>query len=312
MSGRVVVIGSSNTDLIFQLERLPQPGETILGANLSVAYGGKGANQAVAAARTGARVSFVGRIGKDAYGDAALAALKKAKVDVSGVVRDRMNPSGIAVVILDRKGQNSIIVAPGSNAHLKFRHIDGLSLNPGDVLLLQLEAPVDAILRAVERGSDVGATVVLNPAPATRLPGHMLEMVDWIIPNETEAALLTGLNVSRLSHVRAAARELSAMGPRNVIITLGARGAYLYSGGNGLLIPAHKVKVVDTTGAGDAFVGVFAARLSRGDSPKRAVQWAQAAAALAVMKLGAQPSLPGWQKAARLMRVKKIPDLETF
>lgn len=305
MSRRVVVIGSSNTDLIVRTGRLPRPGETVLGAKLDRAPGGKGANQAVAAARMGAKVVFVGCIGVDAYGDAALHGLAEENIDISYVARDTVNPSGVAIVMLDKKGQNSIVVAPGSNGAFKPADIDKAPVSRGDILVLQHEIPIQSVARAIENGKKCGATIVLNPAPAAKISTTILKRVAWIIPNETEAAMLTGLSVASLDQVRAAAWALRTKGAANVIITLGRRGVWVCSGETDRRLPAYDVKVVDTTAAGDAFVGAFATRLAGGDEILEAVTWAQAAAALSVTKLGAQPSLPTLTQVAHMLKEGK-------
>ena len=294
MTAHVTVVGSLNMDLVACAPRIPEPGETIIGDSFQTAPGGKGANQAVAAARLGASVSMVGRVGRDAFAESVLRSLAAARVDCTFVARDAECPTGVALIVVDDGGQNSIVVAPGANMRLSPADVDAAEarIAAADVCLLQLETPLETVTRAAEVAQAHGVLVVLNPAPARPLPAALLRTVDVLIPNESETALLTGQGVCGQSATEAAADALRKMGVDTVILTLGERGALLAWEGGAERLPAFDVTPVDTTAAGDAFVGGFAVALAEGRTLSDAVRWANAAGALATTKLGAQPSLP--------------------
>lgn len=294
MKPRVTVVGSLNMDLIVLSPRIPQPGETIIGTGFRTAPGGKGANQAVAAAQLGAQVSMIGSVGEDTFADSLLENLASAGVDRRFVTRDQGNPTGVALIVVDEQGENSIVVASGANMHLKPADLESAegAIAQADVLLLQLEVPLDTVTRAAEIARKHQVTVVLNPAPARTLPKELLSLVDFLIPNETETALLSGMPVSNQDEIETAAASLRALGVGNVILTLGERGALLTAAGNSELYPAFEVNPVDTTAAGDAFMGAFAVALGEGLSIPDAIRFGNAAGALATTRLGAQPSLP--------------------
>jgi ribokinase len=303
MTACVAVVGSLNIDLVARAPRIPQPGETIIGADFHTAPGGKGANQAVAAARLGAQVSMVGRVGRDAFAHSLLNNLTAAGVDHSFVIPDSEAATGVALIVVDDAGQNSIVVAPGANMRLSPADVDGAeaAIAGADALLLQLESPLEAVTRAAEVARAHGVRVILNPAPARSLPAALLSLVDVLIPNESETALLTGLPVGDQVQADAAAVALRGMGVGTVILTLGERGALLTQVGAAELVPAFAVTPVDTTAAGDAFVGGFAVALAEGYTLAEAVRWGNAAGALATTKLGAQPSLPTRQAVEGLL-----------
>lgn len=289
--GRVVVVGSSNTDMIVQADRLPRPGETVLGGDLVMAAGGKGANQAVAAARLGAQVAFVARVGNDMFGAEAIERFRREGLDVSHVVRDPEAPSGVALIVVEPGGQNIIAVAPGANARLSPDDVAAareVFVGAG-VVLLQLEVPVETVLAAAQAGRQAGARVILNPAPAPSgpLPDEIWASVDIVTPNETEAAALTGADAPE-----DAARALLARGVGIVIVTLGAEGALVATRDGMQRVPGFPVQAVDATAAGDAFNGALAVALARGDDLDVAARYAHAVAAISVTRLGAQPSLP--------------------
>ncbi len=294
MKKQIVVIGSLNMDLAALSPRIPRPGETILGHEFRTAPGGKGANQAVAAARLGGRVAMVGRVGADDFGEALLANLQANRVNHAGVIRDMEAASGVAVIVVDDRGENSIIVLSGANMRLTPADVEAqeAAIARSGVMLLQLESPLDAVMRAAELGRKHGVTVVLNPAPARALPPELLTLVDVMIPNETETAMLTGQPVTTQADMQAAAAMLQSRGIGTVILTLGAQGAFVVHETIARLVPAFAVEPVDTTAAGDAFVGGFAVALSEGRPLAEAVRWGNAAGALAATGLGAQPSLP--------------------
>ncbi|MHC8371418.1 ribokinase [Pseudomonas sp. MDT1-85] len=294
MPAKVVVIGSLNMDLVTRAPRLPRGGETLIGESFATVSGGKGANQAVAAARLGAQVSMVGCVGSDAYGEALRGALLAEQIDCQAVstVEDS---SGVALIVVDDNSQNAIVIVAGANGALTPEVIDRFDavLQAADVIICQLEVPDATVGHALKRGRELGKTVILNPAPASRpLPADWYAAIDYLIPNESEASALSGLPVDSLITAETAATRLISMGASKVIITLGAQGSLLANGTRLEHFPAPKVKAVDTTAAGDTFVGGFAAALAAGKSEAEAIRFGQVAAALSVTRAGAQPSIP--------------------
>jgi ribokinase len=308
MTAHVTVVGSLNMDLVARAPRIPQPGETIIGGDFHTVPGGKGANQAVAAARLGAQVSMVGRVGHDAFSNPLLDNLAAAGVDHAFVIPDPEAATGVALIVVDDAGQNSIVVASGANMCLSPADVDAaeLTIAAAAVLLLQLESPLETVTRAAELARLRGVTVVLNPAPARSLPAALLSLVDVLIPNESETALLTGMSVNNQAEAEEAAKVLLESGVGGVILTLGGRGALLARDGTAELFPAFAVTPVDTTAAGDAFAAGFAVALAEGESLAEAVRWGNAAGALATTKLGAQPSLPTRQDLEVLLATGSV------
>jgi ribokinase len=302
----VMVVGSANTDLTVQLPHLPAPGETVLGAALHTAFGGKGANQALAAQRAGARVCLVAKLGQDRYGQDYAQYLRHAGLDISGVRWDPAWPSGVALITVDWHGHNQIAVAPGANSALTPDDLEGLEARfaPGQVLLTQLEIPLATVEAALRRAKAAGLTTVLNPAPARSLPTRFTRCVDILIPNEVEAAVLCGRPTGTLRQARVAARLLHKVGYRTVIVTLGKRGV-VYTTEEGVRhLPACTVRAKDTTAAGDTFVGYLACAMAEGQTLPNALRLATAAAALAVTHLGAQASIPHRQAVQQFLATR--------
>lgn len=293
MKKKILVIGSSNTDMTVVSDRLPQRGETVLGGVFHMGPGGKGANQAVCASRLGADVTFVCKVGNDLFGNNALAGYRSEGMDVSHVLRSD-KPTGSALILVDGQGENVISVAPGANADFTVQDMDALSpvIRGADYLLLQLEIPVPSVVRAVEIAREAGVFVILNPAPACALPDEIFRHVSLIIPNRTELSLLSGVATDTEEHIQAAVEKLRAAGVGNVIVTLGSAGALVCREGSYTTVPALRVQAVDTTAAGDTFCGAVCVGLSEGLSLEEAAAFATKASALTVQKVGAQNSLP--------------------
>ncbi|UMZ14095.1 ribokinase [Pseudomonas sp. MPFS] len=294
MPAKVVVVGSLNMDLVTRAERLPRGGETLTGKSFATVPGGKGANQAVAAARLGAQVSMVGCVGEDAYGEQLRGSLLGEGIDCQAV--DRVpGSSGVALIVVDDSSQNAIVIVAGGNGELSPEKVVGFDpvLQQAEVIICQLEVPQETVGYTLKRGRELGKTVILNPAPATGpLPESWYGPIDYLIPNESEATALTGLEVDSLESAEQAASRLVAAGAGKVIITLGAQGSLFADGCRFEHFPAPKVTAVDTTAAGDTFVGGFAAALAAGKSEADAIRFGQIAAALSVTRAGAQPSIP--------------------
>jgi ribokinase len=290
-------------DLVARAPRIPQPGETIIGRDFHTLPGGKGANQAVAAARLGAAVTMVGRVGGDAFARLLLDNLAASGVDHTFVIQDSGAATGVALIVVDAAGQNSIVVASGANMRLSPADVEAAeaAIAAADVLLLQLETPLETVTRAAQMAHAHGVTVILNPAPAQPLPPALLSLVDVLVPNESETALLTGLPIDSRARIEAAAGALMASGADAVILTLGERGALLAQAGGTQAFPAFRVTAVDTTAAGDAFMGGLAVALAEGQSLAESIHWGNAAGALAATRLGAQPSLPARRAVEKLL-----------
>jgi ribokinase len=289
--------------MVVRLPRIPEAGETVLGGSFLRADGGKGANQAVAAARLGAEVTFVGRVGADELGERAVAGLRDEGIDVSHVSRDEKEPSGVALIFVDERGENAIAVAPGANAALSEDDVEraGGAIETADVLLLQLETPLPTVERAAAVAAAAGVTVILNPAPAQPLPDSLLYRVDVLTPNEGEARLLAALPGDDATREATAGRLLER-GVRRIVVTLGAAGALVITrAGEEQLVEGFSVDAVDTTAAGDAFSGALAVALAEGPSLAEAVRFACAAGAVAATARGARPSLPRRERLELLL-----------
>ena len=303
-TSKIVVVGSSNTDMIIKMEKIPVPGETVLGGEFSIAAGGKGANQAVAAARSGGNVTFVACVGQDIFGQQAVDGFLADKINVDYIFKDEKAASGVALIFVDNKGENSIAVASGANYKLTPEHISRAkdAITSSQILVMQLETPVDTVSAAAKLAKANGVKVILNPAPAQPLDDALFKNISILTPNESETELLTGIKVDDDDSAAKAAHILLSKGLDAILITLGSRGVFLATAGVSKIIPGFKVKAVDTTAAGDVFNGALAVALSENKSLEDAVRFANAAGALAVTKMGAQPSAPNRQEIENLLK----------
>ncbi len=303
---RIVVVGSSNTDMVVKSRRIPRVGETVVGGQFVMAAGGKGANQAVAAARLGAEVTFVAKVGQDMFGDQAIAGYAREGIDTRFVFRDPEHATGVALILVDEQGENLISVASGANHHLRPADVDQAAgaIRQAEVLVVQLETPLETVLHAARLAQAAGVRVILDPAPAPAepLPAELLSAITCVKPNETEAQRLTGIAVEDEVSARQAAEELVRRGAARAIVTLGARGAVWLDGGQWGFVPAFRVEALDSTAAGDAFSGALACALARGMPLAEATRYASLAAALSVTRVGAQPSLPTAEDVERFGR----------
>ena len=297
---RILVIGSSNTDIVSRVTTIPQPGQTVLSHDYFLAQGGKGANQAVAAARLGAQVTFLACLGMDAYGDQALEALQKEGVDTHYILRDPRTNSGLAMIMVSDDAENIIAVTPGANACLLPEHLVGMEsvMQQADCLLLQFEIPLITVQAAIAMAKENNLRVILNPAPAQTIPGEYLSAADILTPNQSEAALLSGSPVNTTNNSLLEVRE--HLGCRTMVVTCGASGACIVEE-QIQRIPAPSVQAVDTTASGDAFNAGLAVALSNGETLQDAVRYAIAVGSLTVTKPGAQPSLPTQTEVAEFI-----------
>jgi len=291
---RIIVIGSSNTDMVIKTGKLPVPGETILGGTFLMNPGGKGANQAVAAARLGGKVTFIMKRGNDLFGNQTVGLLMREGIDTQFIVKDLEFPSGVALITVDSKGENSIVVAPGSNGNLLPEDIPQMIFENGkfEILLLQLEIPLSIVEYSAVKAFERGIKVILNPAPACKLSDNLLQHIWLLTPNETETEIITGVRITDIPSAERATDVIQERGVKNVIITLGETGAFVKSENYTGLIPGVKVNPVDTTAAGDIFNGALAVAISEGRDLNDAVTFANKAASISVTRMGAQASAP--------------------
>lgn len=311
-AARIVVVGSLNVDLVVRTPRMPQDGETITGTEFNRFFGGKGANQAVAARRQGAHTIIAGCVGDDLFGRDQVRGLEEQGISTAGIVVDEGNSTGVASIILDEQGNNRIIYVPGANWAYTPEDVERIRpmIAEADVLVVQLEVPMAAVQRALAVARELGKLTVLDPAPAAELPDEVYRHVSVITPNKSEAALLTGIEVKDQETARQAAEILRARGVEQVIITLGSRGVYGLSSEGEFQLPAYKVEVVDTVAAGDTFTGALAVMLAEGKSLKEAAHYANAAAALAVTRPGAQASVPTRSEVLEFLKESQGHGLE--
>lgn len=291
---KILVIGSSNMDLVVQVPRCPAAGETLFGSSFTTNYGGKGANQAVAVARIGSGVTFMTKLGNDTFGQQMRQHFSEEGMDLTHILTDAESPTGTALITVEDKGENRIIVVPGANARLTENDVESLSaeINSCRFVLTQLEIPLPTVLRVAEMTSAAGKQLILNPAPARPLPDSLLQKVFLITPNETEAEILTGIRVSDVESARRAALWFREKGVQQIVITMGSQGAFIFTDNFQGMVPAYKVKAIDTTAAGDVFNGALTVALSEGKTTADAARFGCAASALAVMRPGAQSSIP--------------------
>lgn len=303
MKPSLVIVGSSNTDMVIKTNHLPVPGETILGGNFFMNAGGKGANQAVATQRLGGNTTLICKMGLDIFGSQSLALFKQEGINTNYIISDKINPSGVALITVDENAENCIVVAPGANATL---HPDDLAgsiktICSASIILMQLEIPIDTVNFVADTVKTNGVKVILNPAPACELPAALLQNIWMITPNEKEAEMLAGITITDQASVIEAANIIRAKGVEIAIITLGAKGAFIATKDMNQLVPAPKVTAVDTTAGGDVFNGALAVALSENMPLLEAVSFACHAAALSVTKLGAQSSAPFRKEVADFM-----------
>jgi ribokinase len=294
MNEIITVIGSSNTDMVVKSKRLPAPGETIIGGEFGMYPGGKGANQAVAAARLGGNVHFVGKRGNDIFGTQASSLLNDEGINTSYFSTDPDLPSGVALISVDEKGENCIVVASGANAAITPKDLEAVKplIEKSSIVLLQLEIPIETVEYAATIASDRGVIIILNPAPAQTLSSSLLKKISIITPNETEAEILTGIPITDISTAEQAAMALKEKGVQTVIITLGADGALVYHQNQFTKVDTVPVVAIDTTAAGDVFNGALAVSLADGNTVEDAARYACKAAAISVTRMGAQSSAP--------------------
>lgn len=304
----IVVIGSSNTDMVVKTSHLPAGGETVLGGGFFMNAGGKGANQAVAAARYGNRVVFVAKTGDDMFGSQVRESMKQDNIVTDYVFLDKEHPSGVALITINSEAENCIVVAPGANAHLTPADIDTATdeIRGADMVLMQLETPVATVAYAAQMAADAGVRVILNPAPAPIEPlsEDLLKNLFLITPNKSEASRISGIDIKDMASAQRAAKAIYDMGPKNVIVTLGKDGSLVYDGAMFMRVEAVKVDAVDTTAAGDTYNGVLASVLAEGRTLIDAAHEASVAAAISVTRMGAQPAAPTREEIMQFKRKK--------
>ena len=308
MLKKILVLGSSNVDLIFRVPRFPHPGETIIGENPITAFGGKGANQAIAAKRLGGDVLFLTKLGNDHFGQSYRRYLIENGINPKTILKDKKNPTGMAFIELDPKGENRIIVSPGANGSLHINDMKKFAplFRKIRTFVTQLEIPVETVKTGLKMAKNGGAITLLNPSPLLRLSSDIFPLIDFLVPNEWEAQFLTGLKMKDKRDISKMANRLLKMGVKNVVITLGPNGLLFKNRNEEIWMKAFRVKAVDTTAAGDAFMGAMACGLSEGKPIQEVLRFANGAGGLATTKLGAQPSLPLRKDLNCFLREQKV------
>jgi ribokinase len=295
---KVCILGSINMDMVVYVNKMPLVGETIFSDNFKLSHGGKGANQAVASRRLGAEVYMISKVGKDAYGLQIVSSLEKENINVNSIFKDDVKPTGTAIINVDNEGNNSIIVVAGANMTLNLKEIDTCKevIASSDIIVAQFETPIEVTMEAFKFAKENGVITILNPAPAKEVSKELLKYTDIIVPNETEATTLTGINVQDLESAKEAANIFLKNDVKYVVITLGDKGAAVISKEDGILIPAYKVNAIDSTAAGDSFIGAISTKLTKANlninSLVEAVRFGNKVSAIAVQREGAQPSIP--------------------
>lgn len=291
---KIIVIGSSNVDMVVKTSHLPAPGETILGGDFFMNQGGKGANQAVAVKRLGGNLLFVSKVGNDSLGYQSLEYFKKENIETKHITTSPNVASGVALICVDNNAENSIVVASGANMQLGVQEVDAVmdEINEGDILLMQLEIPMETVVYAAKKASEKGVKVVLNPAPAQKLPEELLKNLFLITPNKIEAEMLSGVHIDHEVNAEKAALTMKEQGVKNIIITLGSKGCFAVEENESYCTDAYRVKPVDTTAAGDTFNGALCVGLAEGMNIKKAIKMASKAASIVVTRMGAQVSIP--------------------
>ncbi|MBF0205831.1 MAG: ribokinase [Oligoflexia bacterium] len=301
---KILVVGSLNMDLVVRTTRIPKIGETVIGVGFDKIPGGKGANQATAVAKLGGEISFIGKVGADNFGEELTKKIMVNKIDTSGIMISKTDPTGMASITVDDFGNNSIVVVSGANFDITKEDIDSKfdMITSAEIIILQLEIPLEIVKYIISKAKTLGKTVILNPAPAVVLDSEVIEKVDFLIPNETELEILTGINSKSIDDVILSSRQLIEKGANKLIVTLGEKGAIYIDRAEIKHYPSYKVNVVDTTAAGDAFIGGFATFLSKGAEIDEAIKFAIKVGALTVTKHGAQVSIPTLEEVTRWNR----------
>ena len=302
MIPKIVVVGSANTDFVLRVPQLPSKGESVLGDQFSIVKGGKGANQAVAAARLGAMVTLVARLGSDSFGNDSLSAYRQEGIRTDFIVQDPEISSGVALILVDPYGDNTVSIYPGANGRLAVEDVQAASvaIREADCLLVQLEIPLETVRAALQIAHNYHVRTILNPAPARKLPADILELVETLTPNETEAAILTGQDPSKADQ-DFLPRLASILDVPNLVVTLGSKGACILKNGEPVYLSSFPITPVDTTASGDAFNGALAVAFASGESLAKAVRYGNAAGAITATRLGAQPSLPTREELDRFI-----------
>lgn len=298
MEKQILIIGSLNMDMIIEMRNMPLIGETVLGESLSYIPGGKGANQAYAVGKSGGNVTMLGCVGHDSMGEKLIKSLAESGTNTSYILKVQKEPTGTAIISVDEKGDNSIVVVSGANSACNVEYLkkNDFLLKESEYIMLQMEIPYDTVFYAIKRAKELGKTVILNPAPAPdELPADIWDKIDYITPNETELAKLSKSTLTNVSDMKKAAKKLLEKGVKNVLVTIGDKGALLISDKGSAIYPTRKVEAVDTTAAGDCFNGAFVTALSQGKEEGEAILFANTAASIAVTRKGAQSSIP-WKK----------------